>query len=98
MGFIMNIKKEIAIGIFSGFVATALGVLLYIWIFSDLSIDETLSKALEEGYLGKIMTLGAVLNIVTFFVYLRKKQDYRARGVIIATLIIALSTVFQFFI
>lgn len=91
-------KKEIGIGIITGILANVLGVLLYILLFSDRGVDATLQKAFAEGYLGKIITLGAVLNLVAFFVFIKKKQDYRARGVLIATVIIAVFTMLQFVI
>jgi len=41
--------------------------------------------------------LGAILNLLAFFVFIKKKQDYRARGVLLITIIIAVSTfVFKF--
>jgi hypothetical protein len=45
---------------------------------------------LEQGMLGNIIALGALLNFLVFFVFLKKKQYYRARGVVMATLIAAI--------
>ena len=38
---------------------------------------------------GKILSLAAIPNLVVFFVFIKKKQDNRAKGVLIATLFIA---------
>lgn len=85
-------KKEILIGCITGILANALGVLLYILAFSDKGIDATINKAITEGFFGKIIALGAVLNLAVFFIFIKKKQDYRARGVLLATTIIAIFT------
>ncbi len=86
----MNRKKEIVIGFFVGIIANTLGTLLYILIFSDLGIVETYKAAVEQGHVGSILALGAILNLVAFFGFLRLKRDLRARGVMIATLLTAL--------
>jgi hypothetical protein len=46
--------------------------------------------ALEQDLLGNIIALGALLNFVVFFAFLKKKQYYRARGVVLATLVAAI--------
>lgn len=91
-------KKEILIGIITGVIANTLGVILYILAFSDKGIDATLQQSLSEGFFGKIVTLGAVLNLVAFFLYIKKKQDYRARGVLLATVVIAIFVMIRKFV
>ncbi len=91
-------KKEIVIGIITGILANTLGVILYILIFSDRGIDATIQQSLAEGFFGKIVTLGAVLNLIAFFLFIRKKQDYRARGVLLATVIVAITVMIRKFI
>lgn len=91
-------KKEILIGIITGVIANALGVMLYILAFSDKGIDATIQQSLSEGFFGKIVTLGAALNLAAFFIFIRKKQDYRARGVLLATVIIAIAVMIRKFI
>tara|TARA_R110002051_G_scaffold10175_11_gene38820 strand:+ start:15632 stop:15910 length:279 start_codon:yes stop_codon:yes gene_type:complete len=91
-------KKEILIGIITGIAANVLGVILYILAFSDEGIDATLQQSMAEGYFGKIVTLGAVLNLAAFFIFIKKKQDYRARGVLLATLFIGIAVLVRKFI
>ncbi len=86
----MNNRKEIGIGFLVGIIANTLGTLLYVLLFSDLSIGETFRAAYAQGYLGSLLALGAILNLVAFFMFLRIKRDLRARGVMIATLLTAL--------
>jgi small-conductance mechanosensitive channel len=86
----MNTKKEIATGFVVGIIANTIGTLLYIVIFSDLSITETYNAAVSEGHIGSLLALGAILNLIAFFGFLKIKRDLRAKGVLIATLLTAL--------
>ncbi len=86
----MNIKKEIVIGFIVGIIANTFGTLLYILMFSDLGIVETFNAAIEQGHIGSLLALGAILNLVAFFGFLRIKRDQRAKGVMLATLVTAL--------
>ncbi len=82
-------KKEILIGFTVGIIANTLGTLLYIVLFSDLSITDTYQAAVKQGHVGSILALGAILNLAAFFAFLKLRRDYRARGVLIATLVTA---------
>lgn len=86
----MNNKKEIIIGFIVGLIANTFGTLLYILLFSDLSVTETINAAISQGHIGSLLALGAVLNLVAFFAFLRIKRDQRAKGVMLATLVTAL--------
>lgn len=84
------IKKEILIGLIVGLIANTIGTLLYILIFSDFGIIETYQAAVQQGHIGSLLALGAILNLVAFFGFLKIRRDYRARGVMIATLLTAM--------
>ena len=86
----MSNKKEIIIGFIVGIIANTFGTLLYILLFSDLGIVETFNAAIEQGHIGSLLALGAILNLVAFFGFLRIKRDQRAKGVMLATLVTAL--------
>ncbi len=90
-------KKNILIGVLTGCIANVLGIVLYILLFSDKGIDGTINKALAEGYMGKIITLGATLNLAAFFIFLKKNEIYKARGVLLATIGIAILTMILMF-
>ncbi|RKF04662.1 hypothetical protein C8N26_0047 [Tenacibaculum lutimaris] len=93
-----HIKKEIAIGILVSLLATACGFFVYIQYISQSDISETLSKIKEGGMLGSVIALSAIPNLFVFWVFLKKKQDYRARGVLITTIAVALLTaILKFF-
>lgn len=84
------IKKEILIGFLTGIATTLAGMLLYILLFSENSIVETLIESVKEEVLGTIITAGAIFNFVPFFFFLKKDKIYRARGVLMASILAAL--------
>jgi hypothetical protein len=85
----MNTKKEILIGFIVGIIANTIGTLLYILLFSDLSISETYAAAVAQDHVGSLLALGAILNLIAFFGFLRIKRENRAKGVLMATILTA---------
>jgi len=85
-----KIKKELIVGLLTGVAANLAGSYLYIYFFSKYNLETTIKLALEEDLLGNIIALGAILNLLVFFVFLKKGQLYRARGVVLATVLAAL--------
>ncbi|MEE1961162.1 hypothetical protein V1387_00600 [Allomuricauda taeanensis] len=86
----MSNNKEILIGFIVGIIANTFGTLLYILMFSELGIVDTFNAAVAQGHIGSLLALGAILNLIAFFGFLRIKRDFRARGVMLATLVTAL--------
>lgn len=86
-------KKDIFIGMLVGLVANAIGLILTATLVGGGDDFTTVIKAAaEEGFLGKLISLGAVLNLISFFIFIRRKEDYRARGVLLITVFIAVFT------
>lgn len=85
-----KIGKELVIGFLIGIVANISGSYLYIFFFSKYDLETTIEIALEQDVLGNIIALGALLNLIVFFLFLKKNEYYKARGVIMATLIAAI--------
>ena len=95
MGFI---KKEILIGFLVSMFATAAGLFLYLQYFSRFGFEETIKMIIEGGVLGPVIALATLPNLFVFFVFLRKNQEYRSRGVLIGVISIAVFTmILKFF-
>ncbi len=89
------IKKHVFIGFLVGLIANTIGLILAIFIFGNgEGIIASIQKSIVEGFFGKLISIGAVLNLIAFFLFIKFKQDYRARGVILATVVIAIVTFF----
>ncbi len=82
--------KQILTGFIIGVIANLAGLYLYVYLFTDYEIEVALRLSYQDGFIGKLIALGAVLNFLPFFVFIKKKQDYRARGVLIATILSAI--------
>ena len=93
-----TIKKDILIGVLISLFATAAGFFFYLEYFSKFSFDETLKMINQGDLYGKVLALAAVPNLFVFFIFIKKKQDQRAKGVLLATILIALTTlILKFF-
>lgn len=89
------IKNEVLIGLLVGLLANFIGLILAILVFTEgAAIDVVIQQAIAEGFFTKLVSIGAVLNLIVFFFFIKKKQDYRARGVLLATVLVAISTFF----
>jgi|TARA_R110000787_G_scaffold263775_1_gene369626 hypothetical protein len=87
-----NIKKEISIGFIISILATASGIFLYLQYFSKFGFEETIQMIKQGDLYAQVLSLAALPNLFVFFVFIKKKQDYRARGVLMASILIALVT------
>lgn len=92
-------KKNIFIGMLVGLIANAIGLLLTATLLGKGDdFTNVIKAAVAEGFIGKLISLGAILNLIAFFIFIKKKQDYRARGVLLITVFIAVFTfVFKLF-
>ena len=87
------IKKNIIIGMLVGLIANGIGLIIAsILLGQGDDFITVIKNAAREGFLGKLISLGAILNLIAFFIFIKKKQDYRARGVLLITIFVALFT------
>ncbi len=84
--------KEIAIGFTIGIFTALLGSYLFITFFTNFDISSGLQIIKEQGYLGKIITLGTLLDLAVFAILLKRNKELMARGVILAVIVLAIST------
>lgn len=92
--------KRIFKGTLVGFIFNGLGILLCLLIFSllnDSSIALMWQGFIETNRLWMLISLGALPNLLAFFEFLRRNQEYEARGVLLATIVAALTTYFLYF-
>ena len=84
------IRKEIWLGFLTGVISNIVGMLTYIIIFSEISVWDTIEESAQNGFLGTLITAGAILNFLPFFVFLKRNKPYMARGVLMASIFAAL--------
>lgn len=83
-------KKEIVVGFLIGIFANITGVILYTYFFIKYELGAAIRISIQNGSIGNIIALGAILNLFAFFILIKKGQLHRARGVVMATILAAL--------
>ena len=88
-------KKEVFLGLLSGFLANLLGVIITsIMLFQNFDIFKIINDSISENFITKLISLGAIINLIVFFMFLKYDYEERARGVLVATFIIAILTIY----
>ena len=90
-------NKDFIIGFLSGLGCNLFGILIsIIIIFKTINLDQLifyLNKAINENSLTKLISLGALVNLIVFFIFLKYNDDDKAKGILAATIFAALLTV-----
>lgn len=84
--------RDLIFGFFIGITATFLGSFLFITLVMKHNFIVGITYVKNHGLLGKIITLGAILNLIAFAILLKFNKEIMARGVILATLILTALT------
>ena len=93
-----TLKKNIFIGFLGSLVATIVGAFLYLEHISRVDFYETIDLIHEGKLYGKVLSIAAIPNLFIFFIYIKKQQDSKAKGVLLGTILIALTTLFLQFL
>ena len=67
---------------------------MFIIAFTSYTFLSGLQLLKYEGKLGKVITLGTVLNIGMFFILLKYKKETIAKGILLAVIILTIITLF----
>jgi hypothetical protein len=86
-------KKDLLIGFIIGIFTALLGSYLFITFFTKFDISTGIKTIKELGYLGKVITIGTTLDLGVFLLLLKRNQEMMARGVILAVIVLAISTI-----
>lgn len=87
-------KTDILIGFIIGIFTSLLGSYLFITFFTTFDISTGIQTIRQHGYLGKIITLGTILDLAVFLILLKRNKELMARGVVFAVIVLAISTLF----
>lgn len=86
-------KKDLFTGLLIGLVTATLGCMLFLYFFTEARSIEDLKMVRAQGLMGKLITLGAIFNLIVFFILLKTEKELMAKGVILATILLAILTV-----
>ncbi|MFV5687075.1 hypothetical protein ACM55M_00425 [Flavobacterium sp. ZT3R25] len=87
-------KIDLLTGFVIGILASILGSYLFITFFTEFNFVNGMYIMQSEGKLGKIITLGSILDLVAFGILLKLNKELMARGVILAVIIMTLLSLF----
>jgi len=87
-------KIDLLLGFVIGILASLIGCFLFITFFTDFDFLAGIQAMKSEGKLGKLITLGSILDLVAFGILLKMNKDIMARGVVLAVIVIAVTTLF----
>ena len=88
-------KKEVFFGLLSGFLANFLGVIITIIVlFKKTNILKIINNSFIDNSITKLISLGAILNLIVFFIFLKYDYEERAKGVLLSTFVIAILTIY----
>jgi hypothetical protein len=87
-------KTDLIIGLLIGLLTAMLGTFLFLVIFTNFNSINDFKIMKQQGILGKVITLGTILNIVVFFILLQKKKEMMARGIVLSMIVLTLFTLF----
>ncbi len=90
-----KIKKEVFQGFLVGLVAPVISFYFYVTLALKTEFVEAYHQLVKDDLFTQVLTISVLVNMLVFFVFYRRKEDYKARGVIGASIFYALSIVFM---
>lgn len=87
-------KIDLVYGFIIGIIASVLGTFIFITFFTDFDFITGIQAMRLQGHLGKIVTLGSILDLVIFAILLKTNKEMMARGVILAVITLTILTLF----
>ena len=87
-------KIDLLYGFIIGLAASLLRSFLFMTLFTDYEFIEGVWILKSQGYLGKLITVGSLLDLAAFGILLKMNKELMARGVVLAVFILTIATIF----
>lgn len=87
-------KIDLFYGFLIGLIASLLGSFLFMTFFTDYEFIEGIRILKSQGYLGKLITVGSLLDLAAFGILLKMNKELMARGVVLAVFVLTIATIF----
>jgi hypothetical protein len=85
-------KIDLLYGFLIGLIASLLGSFLFMTFFTDYEFIEGVRILKSQGYLGKLITVGSLLDLAAFGILLKMNKELMARGVVLAVFVLTIIT------
>ena len=90
--------KKIFIGFIISILTTIAGCYIYLEYIMQEGFEASWKWMLETHNQSAILSLGAIPNLLLFFVFIKRREDAKARGVLIGVILVAILVLgFKFF-
>lgn len=87
-------KTPFFIGIFIGILVSLFGSYLYLEFITNLDFKTAYENTKATGNIGKVLSLGALLNLFVVLLLFKKNKDTMAKGVIFSLFILTIFSLF----
>jgi hypothetical protein len=87
-------KTDLFLGLVLGLLVALLGCFLFITFFTDYDFGTGVAFLKAQGFLGKLIAVGSLLDLALFGVLLKMNKELMARGVVFCVLLLALLSLF----
>jgi hypothetical protein len=87
-------KIDLLLGFVIGLLTTLLGSYLYLTLFTEFDFLNGIRAMKSQGHLGKIITLGTLLDLILFGILLKLNKELMARGVVLSVIVLTIVTLF----
>lgn len=85
---------QMLIGFLIGVAATIVGSIIYLELFTHYGFFSNFEIILKSKNLGRIIAIGSLLNLAVFTILIKKRQDLKARGSVLAIIVLTIITLF----
>jgi hypothetical protein len=95
----MKFKDSLLFGLIIGLAIPVIGVLIFYYSkFAAVDLGQFLQVATKHKVLSPMLSLCAILNLGTFYLFLNKNLYLTARGIILATILYGVTIVILKFV
>lgn len=85
-------KIDLLLGLIIGLIAAFIGTYIALHYFTKQGFTEGFTIMKNAGMIGKVITLGAIPNLLLFFFMLKKNKDLMAKGIVLAMFLLVILT------
>lgn len=89
-------KMDLFYGLALGFLVAFLGCFLFVTFFTEHDFLVGVQFLKAQGFLGKLIAIGSLLDLIVFAVLLKRNKELMARGVVLSVFVMAIATLFLF--
>ncbi|RNC84120.1 MAG: hypothetical protein ED556_11710 [Winogradskyella sp.] len=89
----MNHRKDIILGFIIGIISVLIGIFIFdlcIGLYKGSSFTRIIDRSFSTILLEKRASIGALINLPLFYLFLNKKMDNYAKGVLLATILVGI--------